>query len=182
MRTERQGSTWKAGLALAFVGTVMMGVPTLADRGDDADRKSKNGKLEATVDGVDVVVEYGRPQVRGRQVWGGLVPYGQVWRTGADEATTISFSGAVEVEGEALPAGTYSLFTIPGEEEWVVIFNRNPEQWGAYDYDEAQDALRVEVVPRDGDAVEELTFATGESGIVLRWAGLEVPIGIAAAE
>lgn len=164
-------------VALALFATAL---PTHAQRGDDADRRSKNGKLDTTVAGVEVVVEYGRPQVREREIWGALVPYDRVWRTGADEATTITFSAPVEIEGEALEAGTYALFTIPGEEQWTVIFNRQARQWGSGSYDPAEDALRVEVSPRAGGAVEEMTFAATEEGIALLWAGLEVPVRIAA--
>jgi hypothetical protein len=168
-----------APLALILAFLAAAAVPAFAQRGDDTNRRSKNGRLAATVDGVEVVVEYGRPQVRGREIWGALVPYGKVWRTGADEPTTISVGAPVEIEGESLPAGTYALFTIPGEERWTVIVNRNAKQWGAMSYDQAEDLLRVEVTPRPGEPVEELTFAAAEDGIVLQWAGLEVPIRIA---
>jgi hypothetical protein len=167
-----------APLVLALLATLAL--PALAQRGDDANRKSKNGRLEATIGGVPVVIDYGRPQVRGREIWGALVPYGQVWRTGADEATTIAFTAPVAIEGQALAAGRYALFTIPGEGRWTVIFNRQAKQWGAFEYDAAEDALRVEVSPRAAEAVEELTFAAVADGIVLRWAGVEVPVRIAA--
>lgn len=156
-------------------------VPALAqERGDDADRKSKNGETNATIDGVDVRITYGRPQVRDRAVWGELVPYDEVWRTGADEATTITFSRDVLIEGEPLAAGTYSLFTIPSQGSWTVIFNEVAEQWGAYDYDASQDVLRVEVEPASGDHVEELTFSVEGSSVVLAWETLRVPFDVAA--
>jgi hypothetical protein len=117
-----------AALTVTLSLVCLFAAPALAERGDDANRKSKNGRLDAPVDGVGVVVEYGRPQVRGREVWGALVPRGKVWRTGADEAATITFAAPVEVEGQPLAAGTYALFTIPGEERWTVIFNRQAEQ------------------------------------------------------
>lgn len=167
--------------ALALALLLAAAATAFAQRGDDTNRRSKNGRLAATVDGVDVVVEYGRPQVRGREIWGALVPYGELWRTGADEATTLTVAAPVAIEGEALPAGTYALFTIPGEERWTVIVNRQAKQWGAMSYDQAEDALRVEVTPRPGPEAEELTFAAAEDGIVLQWAGLEVPIRIASA-
>jgi hypothetical protein len=111
------------------------------------------------------------------------VPYGEVWRTGANEATTFTVSKDVTVEGEALPAGTYALFTIPTEEGWTVIFNRAAEQWGAFDHDPAQDALRVEVAPEEGAATEMMTFAFEDitdtsADVVLSWAGLLVPFQI----
>jgi hypothetical protein len=167
-----------AALALA---TVLAVLPAAAERGDDADRVSKNGKTTGTVDGVDVTLEYGRPNVKGREIWGGLVPYGKVWRTGANEATTITFGGDVLVEGEALPAGTYALLTIPGEEEWTVIFNKVAEQWGAFDHDAEQDALRVTVTPRAHEMVESMDFVVDGGEVVLRWAELAVPIKVAAA-
>lgn len=169
-------------IPLALPLLVLLAVPALGQRGDDTDRKSKNGLLEATVDGVDVVVEYGRPQARDREIWGELVPYEKLWRTGADEATTVTFDAPVRIEGEPLPAGKYALFTIPEEERWTVIFNREANQWGAYDYDAEKDALRVETTPRPGEPVEEMTFAATADGIVLQWAGLEVPVEITAEE
>jgi len=126
----------------ATMMALALALPLVAQRGDDSKRKSKNGKTEGTVAGVAVVVEYGRPSVGGRAIWGALVPYGQVWRAGADEATTISFDRDVKIEGQALPKGTYALFTIPGESSWTVIFSKTAKQWGAYDYDAKQDALR----------------------------------------
>lgn len=171
-----------AGLSLALIVTLtLVALPARAGRGDDAERKSKNGRTAATVDGVDVVIEYGRPMVKERTIWGSLVPYGKVWRTGADEATTLTVSGAVTIEGEPLAAGTYSLFTIPSASTWTVIVNDVAEQWGAYDYDEAHDVLRVEVEPRAHEPVEELEIAVEGSEILIRWAELEVPVRIGVA-
>ncbi|MEO1368564.1 MAG: DUF2911 domain-containing protein, partial [Acidobacteriota bacterium] len=146
---------------------------------DDAERASKNGRTEGVVDGVAVALEYGRPHVRDRQIWGELVPFDKVWRTGADEATTISFSEDVTVEGQPLEAGTYSLFTIPGEGKWTVIFNRKAEQWGAYKYEAGEDALRVLVVPRPVEHVEVMDFHIDGAEVVLRWAKLAVPFTVA---
>lgn len=156
-------------------------LPALAERGDDANRASKNGKTEGSVDGVSVTLEYGRPKVKGRTIWGGLVPYGKVWRTGADEATTITFGQDVTVEGEKLPAGTYGLFTIPGEEGWTVIFNQVAQQWGAFKYDSAKDVLRVTVQPRPHEPVEEMDFVLDGDQVVLRWEKLAVPFTVKAA-
>ena len=151
-----------------------------AERGNDADRKSKNGELRELVDGVAVALEYGRPKVKDRKIWGGLVPWDQVWRTGADEATTISFDGDVKIEGEMLSAGHYALFTVPGMDSWTLIFNKTPDQWGAFSYDESEDALRVEVTPVAADHVEELTFEVEGNAVVLRWEKLAVSFGVEA--
>jgi len=171
----------RPGLAAPLLTALVLSGTAWAQRGDDSDRVSKNGGAEGTVDGVSVVLDYGRPEVREREIWGGLVPWGEVWRTGANEATTIELGADVLVEGESLPAGRYGLFTIPGEGEWTIIFNRVADQWGAFDYDAAEDALRVTVEPQAAEHVEALDFEVGDDGIVLRWEEVAVPVSIAAA-
>ncbi|MEO5912402.1 MAG: DUF2911 domain-containing protein [Pelobium sp.] len=94
-----------------------------------------------------VTLTYSRPNVKGREVFGSLEPYGAVWRTGANAATTITFTDDVTVAGNKVPAGKYSLFTIPAKDEWVVILNKTADQWGAYDYKSEQDLLRFSVKP-----------------------------------
>ncbi|MEL6545108.1 MAG: DUF2911 domain-containing protein [Myxococcota bacterium] len=161
--------------------TAALATPALAahpKRKDDASRSSKNGKLDAEVNGVPVVLTYGRPKVKGRSVWGKLVPYGKVWRAGADEATAVSFSKAVKIEGKSLAAGTYALFAIPGEKEWTLVFNKQAEQWGAYSYDESKDALRVKVKPKATKHTEALDFVKAGESIELRWGKLAVPFSV----
>lgn len=166
-------------LLLTFLVCAALTFPALAERGDDADRKSKNGKTEATIDGATVIIEYGRPKVRGRDVWGGIVPYDKVWRTGADEATTFTVDQDVMIEGKKLAAGTYSLFTVPGEESWEIVWNEVAEQWGAYEYDSGKDALRVEVTPHGlEEHVEEMDFIVDGSTVMLRWESLGVPFKV----
>jgi len=92
-----------------------------------------------------ITVKYSRPNTKGRKVFGELEPYGTVWRTGANSATTISFTEDVKMEGQNVPAGEYALFTIPGKTEWTIILNKTTKQWGAYDYKEADDFLRFKV-------------------------------------
>ena len=174
----RKTTTILTLLTLALIA--ISSVPAIAERGDDSKRKSKNGHIEGTIDGVTVTLDYGRPNVKGRKVWGGLVPYGKVWRTGADEATTITFGSDVTVQGEEIAAGTYSLFTIPGEGEWTLIFNSVADQWGAYDYEASKDVLRVTVEPGASEHVESLEFAIDGSDVVLHWAELAVPFTVAA--
>jgi len=170
-------------IAMTILLTVALSSGSLwAQRGDDTERLSKNGKIQGVVDGVEITVEYGRPSVKDRTIWGGLVPYDRVWRTGADEATTLTLGTDALIEGQALAAGVYSLFTIPGEEEWTVIFNRVPEQWGAFNYDETKDALRVTVEPHAADFAESLEFQIEGSDVVLKWAELAVPFQISAAQ
>ena len=173
----------RSSLFVVLMMAVSLGVvPTLAERGDDADRVSKNGKTEGSIEGAAIVLEYGRPNVKSRTIWGELVPYDKVWRTGANEATTFTIDKDVMVEGKELAAGTYGLFTIPGQSEWVVIFNKVPDQWGAMKYDEAEDALRVTVEPEEAEFVESMEFVIEDSDVVLRWEKLAVPVEISAAE
>lgn len=175
MKPQRTVLTILAVTVLALAGA------SWAERGDDANRKSKNGKTSGVIDGVQVEIEYGRPNVNDRRIWGGLVPWDQVWRTGADEATTISFDRDVLIDGESLPAGRYGFFTIPGMESWTLIFNGTPDQWGAFSYADAEDALRVRVRPATGEHVEALTFAIAGDDVVLRWEKTVVGFTVAAA-
>lgn len=123
-----------------------------------------------------VTINYSQPSVRGRKIWGELVPYGKVWRTGANKATTFEVSQDVTIEGQKLPKGKYALFTIPGEDEWTIIFNRKHDQWGAYDYKESEDVLRVKVKPATADEhFEAMTFDINKDGIVsLLWEKMRV--------
>ncbi len=95
----------------------------------------------------DIEIAYSRPGVKGRTIFGSLVPYGQVWRTGANAATKITFSTPVKLNGTDVPAGTYALFTIPGEDEWTIIINKGATQWGAFQYDEKADVARFKATP-----------------------------------
>lgn len=173
--------THRRRLALVSAVVLLGALPAMAQRGSDATRKSKNGHAEGVAGGVQVALDYGRPSVSGRAIWGALVPYDQVWRTGADEATTITFDRAARVEGKEIAAGTYALFTIPGQGKWTVILNKVAKQWGAFKYDAAEDALRVEVEPREHAHVEALEFAVEGDAVLLRWEKVEVPIRVAAA-
>ncbi len=168
-----------ATIPLILISLLIAAAPALAQRADDADRASKNGMVEGMIDGVKVSLEYGRPKVKDREIWGGLVPYGQVWRTGADEATTITFDADVMVEGEKLAAGTYALFMEPGKDQWTVIFNKVAKQWGAFRYDEGQDALRVMATPKPvGTHTEEMEFVIVDSWVALQWEMLTVPFKV----
>jgi hypothetical protein len=111
-----------------------------------------------------VKIDYHRPGVKGRKIFGGLVPFGQVWRAGANEATTIAFSDPVEVDGHPLPAGAYAFFAIPGPDQWTLIFNKVARQWGAFSYQPAQDALRIQARPRTGPMEEWLAYGIRVAG------------------
>jgi hypothetical protein len=106
-----------------------------------------------------ITLTYSRPNVKGRKIFGGMEPLGVVWRNGANAATRIKFTDAVKIEGKDLPAGEYGLFSIPGKNEWTVIFNKIADQWGAYEYKESDDVIRVKVKTTSlNDKVETLTM------------------------
>jgi len=141
----------------------------------ESPRDSVTGKAG----GATITINYGSPSVKGRKIWGDLVPYGKVWRTGANQATTFTTDKAIMVEGKPLPAGKYSFFAIPGEKGWVIIFNKTANQWGAYEYKEKNDALRVTVKPQPvSSSSERLTYTITDKGISLLWEKLLVPVSI----
>ncbi|HJV91760.1 MAG TPA: DUF2911 domain-containing protein [Holophagaceae bacterium] len=120
--------------------------------------KSPHASVSQWVGPTGVSIAYNRPAVRNRAIWGALVPYGQVWRLGANDATTLTFDDAVKVEGHPVPKGTYALFAIPGPERWTFILNRRAKQPGAWEYDPALDILRFDVKPKPTTPTEWLTF------------------------
>ena len=153
----------------------MLVTTALSAQDDKSKRPSPPATATATVNGKTITIDYSQPSVKGRKVWGGLVPYGEVWRTGANETTTIEVSTDVEIEGQKLAKGKYALFTIPGEKEWVIIINKGIA-WGAYDYKAADDVLRVTVTPKASAAFhEKFTIETSAEGVVsLLWENLQV--------
>ncbi len=146
-------------------------------------RPSPNATLTQSVGLTDITIKYSRPGVKGRPIWGALVPYDMVWRTGANEATTITFSDDVTIEGTKLAAGTYSLHTIPSRNEWTIVFNNVSNQWGSFSYDPAKDALRVKAKPERAEFREWLSFEVPEMSndmakIMIRWENLGVPFTV----
>lgn len=189
----------------ALLGLVVVLAVGFAVSGTALAQESKiRASLPASVSqtiGVDtaITIDYSRPGVKGRKIWGELVPYGLApgneysknkpypWRAGANEKTTIAVSSDVTVDGKPLAAGKYSILMIPSEKDWVVIFNKVNEGWGSYDYDEAQDALRVTVTPVKAPFEEWMRFGfddlAGTSAVAyLQWEKLKVPFTIALAE
>ena len=155
-----------------------------------APRVSPNATVSQTIGMTTLTVTYCRPAVRGRRIWGELVPWGKPWRSGANEATTFTCSTEIQVNGQKLPAGTYSFFTIPRADEWTVVFSNQKDLWGAFDYDSTKDHLRVTAKPQASEFHEWMEYAfedlapaalplspaTGK--LVLRWEKLAVPISI----
>ncbi|AEV97330.1 hypothetical protein A4D02_16810 [Niastella koreensis] len=161
-------------LLLSAIALVAIGVR--AQQGDKSQRPSPPAKVsETTSKGVTISIDYSQPAVKGRTIGNDIAPYGKVWRTGANEATVFEVNKDVKVEGKALPAGKYGLYSIPGKDEWVIIFNKTWKQWGT-NYTEADDALRVKVKPGKAPSfTERMTFTVDKSGKVsLLWGNDEV--------
>ena len=130
-------------VASALSASLLTAAATLTTQDVKFPEASPNAVVRQQVGLTSVEVEYYRPGAKGRQVFGGLVPFGEIWRTGANNATKITFSDEVSFGGDPVPAGTYAFFTIPGEQEWTFILNKVTEQWGSYAYDESNDVVRV---------------------------------------
>lgn len=171
-------------LAFLAVGAMMFGAAeSYAQSILNLPRASQHALVTQRVGITDISVNYSRPLVNKRQIWGKLVPYGQVWRAGANENTTIEFSDPVTVEGKQLAKGVYGLHMIPGENEWTVIFSKTATAWGSFSYKEDEDALRVSVKPQSSEFREALAYdfdeITPDSTLVsMRWEKVAVPFRI----
>ena len=146
-------------------------------------RTSQRGTVTQRVGLTDITITYHRPAVGGREIWGKTVPYGKVWRAGANENTTITFTDDVSIEGKPLAAGTYGLHTIPDKDQWTIIFSKNSTSWGSFSYDEKEDALRVTAKPHAAESFEVLTYVFDDvkpdsAAATLRWEKLAVPFRI----
>ncbi|TAD86814.1 MAG: DUF2911 domain-containing protein [Bacteroidetes bacterium] len=157
-------------LCVAFAGIVQLAC-------GQGSRKSPH----ETVSNADISVTYGRPFAKGREIFGKLEKYGQVWRTGADEATEITFKRDMTFAGKSITKGTYTLFTIPGETQWTIILNSKLGEWGAYGYDKIKDKNVLESKVSSTKLttkVEQFTIALSSSAVVLSWDNVEVSIPI----
>ncbi len=165
-------------LIIAFIAAVASAESFGQD--DKASRPSPPAEASKKTPNATITINYSQPSVKGRELWGKLVPYGQVWRAGANEATTFQVDKDVKVEGQPLAAGKYGLFAIPNADEWTIIFNKVPNQWGAFKYDEKQDALRVKVKPKKSAAFnEKLVYKVENNGKVsLDWENVDVSFNV----
>ena len=171
---------------LSVLALLLSALPALAQQTvQGLPRPSPAAEVAQRVGVADVEIQYHRPSVNGRTVWGALVPYDQVWRAGANDNTTIRFSHPVEVQGKPLAAGTYGLHMLPEEDgNWQLILSHVSTAWGSFSYDEAEDALRVGVRPVPAAFAEQLTYGfrdvTADSAVItLHWEELEVPFTVA---
>src|SRR5438270_1954328 len=164
------------GLVLLLVASTAFAQSTQLNLPRDSQRASVTQRIGIT----DITVKYHRPLVKGRTIWGKVVPYGQVWRAGANENTTITFTDPVSIEGKPLDKGTYGLHMIPNEDHWTVIFSKMSDAWGSFTYDQKEDALRVDVKPQTTDMHDALTYdfddlKADSAVLTLRWEKVAVP-------
>lgn len=151
---------------------------------DKSKRASPPETATGMVAGTTITINYGSPAVKGRKIWGDLVPYDKVWRLGANEATIFETSKDIKVGGKTLPAGKYSLYAIPGEKQWVFIFNSKTGQWGikndeSTSEDPANDVLRVTAKPEKSATFNErMKFVVDKNGFIVEWENLKIPVSI----
>jgi hypothetical protein len=166
--------------------TTILAILVVSNLNAQPGQQKQSPKMTATgkIGQANVTITYCSPSVRGRKIWGELVPYNKVWRSGANEATLIETDKDLMVEGKKLPAGKYSLYTIPGEKEWQIIINSQTGQWGIERSGETtrkpeKDVLVVTVKSKRSSAmVESLNYTIGKKGIELKWENLEVPVSV----
>ena len=183
-------------MSLTMILSVLMIMPsaTLA-QGNQVRPSLKASVTQRLGVDTDIKIDYSRPGVKGRKIWGGLVPYGLApgnrysnnkpfpWRAGANENTTIEFNKDILIEGNRLPAGKYGIHMIPSEKDWIIIFSKNNSAWGSFQYNQEEDALRVTVTPVKAPHQEWMVFGfddlAGTSATsYLHWEELKVPCKI----
>jgi Protein of unknown function (DUF2911) len=149
--------------------TAFIGIAACAQDNKES-RPSPAAKATGKAGNATITIDYSQPSVKGRKVFGDLVPYGKVWRTGANEATVFDIDSDIKVEGKTLPKGKYGLFTIPGENEWTIIFNKTWNQWGSFRYVQEDDVLRVQIKPtKTAKLVEMMTISVSGGSVTIAW-------------
>ena len=172
-------------IAILLIACFTVGIPRARAQSAilNLPRASQHARLSQRIGLTDITIDFHRPLVAGRKIFGGLQAYGQVWRAGANENTTFEVSDPVTIEGQPLPKGTYGLHMIPGESSWIVIFSKNYTSWGSFTYDKAEDALRVTVTPKTIANQEALTYEFDDpqpnsAVIIMRWERVAVPFKV----
>lgn len=193
-----------SAILVAVVSFVLIGVDGVSGQ-LRLPRPSSNGSVMQTIGVTDVTIKYSRPGVKGRKIWGDavadakgeatldnqntrpagapIVPFGHIWRTGANEATQFTVTDDVLINGQPLAAGSYSLHTIPGKDEWTIVFNDTENQWGSFNYDQTKDKLRVKAKPQAAEHQEWLAFeieptADNAAQVNIRWEKVSVPFTV----
>lgn len=156
--------------SLFFIALLAFGLTGFKIDHQGKKRSSPLMEKTATIGEAKVTLKYGAPYKKERVIFGELVPYGKIWRTGANEATVFEVDKEVVVQDKTLNAGKYAMFTIPGESEWVIVFNTQWDQWGAYKYDQSKDAIRVSVKPSSlNDPIEQMSMDIVENKLEFKW-------------
>ena len=169
---------------ICMINLISIGIATSQTSSFEIPTTNTRAKIQQRVAATDIEVVYNRPSVKGRKIFGDLVQYGQIWRTGSDASTKISFSTPVFINGTIIQAGTYELFSIPDKTEWIIIFQENRSQWGSYSYDSQFDIARIKVYPKVIDyLIETFTISlddiTSNSAVLnISWEKTQVPIHI----
>ncbi len=176
-------TTLRTAFAAALGLVVAASAPGTARSELTLPRVSPNTKVSQSIGLTDFTLTYSRPGVKGRKIWGELVPYGEVWRTGANEATTFECSDAVTIDGKTLPAGTYTFYTLPTAGEWDVIFSHAKGAWGSNEYTPEKDALRLKVKPQDAPHQEWMTIgfenlSPASGDLVVRWEKMAIAVPV----
>jgi hypothetical protein len=174
-------SIFKNAIKFSFLFALVAFFVTSSQAQDDkAKRKSPPMETTGMVGDAKVTINYSAPSVKGRTIFGDLEPYGEIWRTGANEATTFEVSKNVMIEGQELAAGKYALFTIPNEDSWTIIFNSVFDQWGDYNYDKEKDVLRVDVTPTTlSEPVEQMTISLNDGTVAIAWSTTQAAFSLA---
>lgn len=140
---------------------------------------SPSAVASGEINGATITINYSSPFVKGRVIWGDLVPFNKVWRAGANDATTFETNKDITIEGSKLPAGKYSFFVIPNDQNCVLIFNKEAKQWGAYKYKESEDQLRVTVKQKSTNtSTENLVYTINKNSVILKWDKWEIPFKV----
>ena len=175
---QRQSEITKTFAILSVSALAAFGQPAV-----DLPRASPLATVSQSLGYTTVTVTYSRPGVKDRKIWGGLVPLGKVWRAGANEATAVEFSTDVKVNGHPLPKGKYGFFIVPDEKEWTLIFSKTTKTWGAFTYDEKDDALRVKTPPRGAEFKERVEYGfedltASSASLYMQWEKRKVSVGL----
>jgi hypothetical protein len=162
-----------------YILLILISVLTINFSFAQKERASPKESISGKINLVAITIKYGAPSVKGREIWGGLVPFDKIWRAGANEATTFEFEQELLVENLKLPAGKYSFFIIPNEKNCTIIFNKVFDQWGAYKYNIEKDQLRVNVKPEiTPEQTEKLVYLINENSISLKWSNWAIILDV----
>lgn len=158
-----------------FLMAICMSAVANAQEKKASPAETATGKINSAT----ITINYGSPSVKGRAIWGDLVPYGKIWRAGANDATTFETDKEITVEGKKLPAGKYAFFVIPEKESATIVFNKEWKQWGAYKVNDKEEALRVKVTPKKSASLtEKLVYKVNKDNVTLSWENWDIPVKI----